>query len=122
MKLERIQGKFTVCQIKNTNDVSFNGELISLTRTKDEISLVCPTETVPQNCIKREDGWACLKVAGTLEFSLIGILARISGILAEHGISIFVVSTFDTDYILTKQETIDRACTVLRKNGYQIHE
>lgn len=122
MKLEQVMGSFSVCRIKNTGDVLFNGAFVSLTQTRDEISLVCPTKDVPENCIKREDGWACVKIAGTLDFSLIGILARISGILADNGISIFAVSTFNTDYILLKKEKVSRAIVVLRENGYQFDE
>jgi hypothetical protein len=122
MKLEQVTGSFSVCRIKNARNVLFNGAFVSLTKTKDEISLVCPTEDVPENCEKREDGWACVKIVGILDFSLIGVLARVSGILAESGISIFAVSTFDTDYILLKKEKLNRAIAVLRENGYQFDE
>jgi len=122
MKLGQVPGDFSVCEIKNAAAVSWNGSFVSLTKTKDEISLVCPTEDAPQDCEKREDGWACMKVVGTLNFSLIGILARISGILAENGISIFAVSTYDTDYIFMKKEKFDYAVTILQENGYQFDE
>lgn len=122
MKLEQVMGSFSVCKIEDAGDVLFNGTFVSLTKTKDEISLVCPTKDVPESCIKREDGWACVKIAGILDFSLIGILARISGILAENGISIFAVSTFDTDYILLKREKLSRAAAALRENGYRFDE
>ncbi|WP_411676260.1 ACT domain-containing protein [Caproicibacter sp.] len=119
MKLELIKGEFTVCKILNAKDASLSGNFVSVTKTKDEISLVCPTENVPEHCAVREDGWACVKAAGPLDFSLIGILARISAILAENKISIFAVSTFDTDYILMKDEKLNQAVAALRENGYE---
>lgn len=120
MKLKVLQGGFSVCKIRKWEDASFHGAFVSLTQTDDEISLVCLTEHAPAACEKREDGWVCFKVEGPLEFSLIGILARISGILADNEISIFAVSTFDTDYILMKDKKLNRAVAALRENGYEV--
>ena len=77
-------------------------------------------EFVPDNTVIREDGWRAFRVCGTLDFSLIGILARIAGILADNGISIFAISTYNTDYILTKEEGFDKALSVLREKGWPI--
>jgi hypothetical protein len=91
-----------------------------LSLTDQESSLVCPTERVPENTLKREDGWSLLRVVGPLDFSLIGILARIAAVLAEAGISIFAISTFDTDYLMVKQDTLQTAEKALRAHGYAL--
>ena len=75
---------------------------------------------MPDNVVERDDGWMGMRIAGQLNFSLIGILARIAGILAENGISIFAVSTFNTDYILTREENFARALAVLKGAGYTV--
>ncbi|MBS5925464.1 MAG: ACT domain-containing protein [Clostridium sp.] len=92
---------------------------ISITRTEDELSIVCIDKNIP-NEIKSEKGWRVLKVEGPLDFSLIGILSKISGILAKEKISIFVVSTFDTDYILVKEESLENSIKVLSDNNINI--
>ncbi|MBS6886940.1 ACT domain-containing protein [Clostridium paraputrificum] len=92
---------------------------ISITRTEDELSIVCIDKNIP-NEIKSEKGWRVLKVEGPLDFSLIGILSEISGILAKEKISIFVVSTFDTDYILVKEENFEKSIKVLSDNNINI--
>ena len=88
--------------------------------TDEERSLVCPTVSVPENTTDRDDGWRAFRVMGTLDFSLTGILARLSAVLAENKIGIFAVSTFNTDYILTKSANFDRALAALRASGYEI--
>ena len=85
-----------------------------------QISLVCVTDEVPENVIRRDDGWKAIRIQGVLDFSLIGILAKIAGILAENGISIFAVSTYNTDYILLKKEKYQKALEVLADSGYEI--
>ena len=77
---------------------------------------------VPDNTIEREDGWKSFRIVGTLDFSLIGILARISKILASNEIGIFAISTYNTDYILTEEENFDKALSVLKNAGYRIKE
>ena len=111
---------FTVCQVPDTDSLPLGREYCFTACTKDEISLVCKTENVPANTLQREDGWRCLYVQGPLEFSLIGILARMASLLADAGISIFALSTFNTDYLLVKQEKWSAALEVLEKNGYRI--
>ena len=88
--------------------------------TDEENSLVCPEETVPDNTTERDDGWRAFRIIGQLDFSLIGILARISEILAENRIGIFAISTYNTDYILTKEVNFEKALKVLKDAGYVI--
>jgi hypothetical protein len=89
----------------------------SVTKTMEELSVVCPQNRIPDH-IKCEKGWRILKVEGTLEFSLIGILSFISTVLANNGISIFAISTYDTDYILIKEKDTDKVISVLTSENY----
>ena len=122
MNLQILPQAFTVCQVTGITTVDFTRAFVFLTKTDDELSLVCETEFVPANTIAREDGWRGVRVCGVLDFSLVGILAKISGLLAEQGISIFAVSTYNTDYIFTKAEVFDRALDALSRAGYAILE
>ncbi|MGP1782618.1 ACT domain-containing protein, partial [Shewanella frigidimarina] len=88
-------------------------------KTKDEISVVVPA-TLILDSIEQEDDWRCLEVIGPLGFSMTGILANVSSTLADEKISIFAISTFDTDYILVKKDTLSAATKALKKKNYQI--
>ena len=107
MQLEKIAGDFSICKVANTKGIDFSRELLFFAKTPDEISLVCETAHVPSKCLAAEHGWKALKISGTLDFSLVGVIAKISNILAGAGISLFVVSTYHTDYILLKAENLD---------------
>ncbi len=97
------------------------GSLFSVTRTVTELSLlVCAERDAPETD-DREDGWRGLVVDGPLDFELVGILAELSGALADAGISLFVLSTFDTDYLLVKQDDLDAAIGALRQRGHTVH-
>lgn len=120
MQIQIINENFSVCQVMDLSQVKLDAKYCFLGKTDAERSLVCLTEDVPENVIQREDGWRAFRICGTLDFSLVGILAKIAGLLAENGISIFAVSTYDTDYVLTKEENHDRAMEVLQKAGYAI--
>ncbi|MBQ4511962.1 MAG: ACT domain-containing protein [Anaerolineaceae bacterium] len=120
MKLKKLEYDLTVCQLANEADIDLRKPFYFIGKTDEELSLVCRTEDTPQNTTNREDGWKGFRIEGTLDFSLIGILSKISGILAENGIGIFAVSTFNTDYILVKQENFEKALTVLRNAAYTI--
>lgn len=120
MELKRIEAGFSVCKIKDISGVDFKQEFCFVGKTDEELSLVCSTETVPDNVLERDDGWKAFRIQGVLDFSLIGILSKISTILAENKIGIFAVSTFNTDYILTKSENYEKALEVLVQAGYQV--
>ena len=109
MKLKKLEHKLTVCKVADIKDVD-----------TEEISLVCKTDDVPQNTIERDDGWRGFRIQGVLDFSLIGILSKLSAILAENGIGIFAISTFNTDYILVKAENFEKALKVLSDAGYDV--
>ena len=118
LELEWIGTPMSVCRAADFSGVDWNAEYVFTARTRDEYSLVCPTDCVPKNMEKREDGWRMFRVCGSLEFSLVGILAGISNALARAGIPLFVISTFDTDYVLVREEYHDRANAALAEAGY----
>jgi hypothetical protein len=95
------------------------GDLFSITRTADELSVVCRQEAVPEG-IPCARGWRCLRVAGTIPFSVVGVLASLTAPLAEAGVSVFAISTFDTDYLLVKAADLEWAVDVLRRRGHTI--
>ncbi len=97
-----------------------NKEFYFIGKTDEEYSLVCITEDTPINTTERDDGWKGCRIQGVLDFSLIGILSKLSSILADNKIGIFAVSTFNTDYILVKEENFDKALNVLASAGYDI--
>ena len=120
MELKRIEYDLTVCKVKDISDIDMSANFYFIGKTDEELSLVCKTEDVPAETIERDDGWKGFRIQGILDFSLIGILSKLSGILAEHKIGIFAVSTFNTDYILVKKENYNRALEVLASEGYRI--
>lgn len=122
MKLKKLPYAFSVCKVAKVEDIDLNSDLYFIGRTDEEISLVCRTEDAPQNALERDDGWKGFRVAGVLDFSLIGVLSRLTAILAENKIGIFAVSTFNTDYILVKAGNYDRALDALKAAGYKIEE
>ena len=119
MEIRKIEGDFSVCRLSHLSEVNFADEFYFIGQTDEELSLVCRTEFVPSNTETREDGFRAFRIEGVLDFSLVGILSRISALLAEQKIGIFAVSTYNTDYILTKREDFDRAVEILKENGYQ---
>lgn len=122
MELKVIAHDFSVCKVKDYSQVDLNNEYCFTGKTDEENSLVCLTKDVPPNVLERDDAWKAFRIQGVLDFSLIGILAKISTLLAENKIGIFAISTYNTDYILTKAKDYQSALDVLAKAGYQIVE
>lgn len=122
MNLKILKEDFSVCKIKDISEVNFNDEFVFVGKTDEELSLVCSTKSVPKNFIERDDNWCSFRIEGILDFSLIGILAKISSLLAEKKISIFAVSTYNTDYILIKKDKFDSAIQILSEAGYNFNE
>lgn len=118
--IEPLGAVFSVCKVPDYSGIDIDQPFVFTGRTDEEKSLVCPTELVPENASARDDGWRAFRISVQMDFALIGILARISKILADHGIGIFAVSTFDTDYILTKEENFGKALAALAEEGYGI--
>jgi hypothetical protein len=116
--------RFAVCRLSGDAAIptwAAEGEFFSITRTADELSLVCSQDLVPEGILCERE-WRCLRVAGTMAFSTVGVVAGLSRPLAEAGIGIFIVSTFDTDYLLAKAQDWPRVIEVLRRQGYTIRE
>jgi hypothetical protein len=115
---------FAVCKLGPEAAIppwATGGEFFSITHTADELSVVCRQDSVPAGiCCDRD--WRCLRVAGAMPFSIVGVVAALTAALAEAGISVFVVSTFDTDYLLAKQKDWANALEALRRAGYTIRE
>lgn len=120
MKIKAIEYDFSVCKVTDYSLVDLDSEYVFIGKTDEERSLVCLTSEVSANTLEREDGWKAFRVEGVLDFSLIGILSRICGILAENKIGVFAVSTFNTDYILTKREQFPNALQALKNAGYEV--
>ena len=120
MELKKIDHKLTVCKITDVTSINMESDFYFIGKTDEELSLVCETKDTPQNTIERDDGWRGFRIQGILDFSLIGILSKLSGILAEHKIGIFAVSTYNTDYILVKENNYERALTILASEGYTV--
>ena len=120
MEIKKIDHNFSVCQVEDYSLVNLNSEYSFIGKTDEEKSLVCITDEVPANVIQQDDGWKAFRIQGVLNFSLIGILAKIAAALADNGISIFAVSTYNTDYVLMKKENYQKALNVLKALGYMI--
>ena len=120
MQLKKLGSDLTVCKLAATTDIDLSKDFYFIGKTDEELSLVCKTEDTPANTTDRDDGWKGFRIEGVLDFSLIGILSKISGILSDNKIGIFAVSTYNTDYILVKKENFDKALGVLEEAGYEI--
>ena len=120
MEIKRIDYDFSVCKVEDYSLAKLDSEYWFIGKTDEENSLVCITAQVPSNVTERDDGWKAFCIQGILDFSLIGILSEISGIFADHKIGICAISTFNTDYIMTKQENYERALKLLQDAGYKI--
>ena len=120
LKLSVLEGLFTIHRFPPDNEIPkevYEGQFYSISRTNEALSIVS-SSTVVLNSERSETGWACIKVLGPLDFSLTGILTDISEVLAKAEISIFAISTFDTDYILLKSGKHQTAKTALQKAEY----
>jgi hypothetical protein len=122
MTLKVLNDIFAVCKLSASTKIPFESPYIFWAKTDEEISLVCPESVRPSECTEYESGWKAFRIEGVLDFSLIGIIAKISTILAENRVGIFVVSTFNTDYVLIKSEQFAVAMDALKGAGYKVAE
>lgn len=123
-RISVLDERLAVCRLDAASDIpswTASNDFTSFTRTKDELSVVCSEEDVPED-IACEKGWRILKLEGPLDFSLVGVLAEITGALAASNISVFTISTHETDYVLVKEDALERATLALRGAGYEIWE
>jgi hypothetical protein len=120
MKLQELPGSYSILKLGVREAIpawAIQGQFFSVGKTREELSIVCETAFVPAHIESRSDDWKCLKVEGLLDFAQTGILSSIAGPLARAKISIFAVSTFNTDYILVKSDSLARAKEALMKSG-----
>lgn len=120
LQLVVLDSVLSVCKYDSAPEGLTGSGFYSVTRTDDELSVVCETEAIPAGTIAREDGFRALKVQGPLDFGLIGILAKISTALAEANVPLFAISTYDTDYVLVKEENLDTAIAALRQENCDV--
>jgi hypothetical protein len=117
-----LDGTFAVCRLAGDASIppwATAGVFSSITRTTDELSVVCAEEAVPEG-FACERGWRCLRVAGTIPFSVVGLLASLTAPLANAEIGVFPISTFDTDYLLVKDKDLPAALDALRRAGHVV--
>ena len=124
MKLLLLPGLFAICRLDPDAPLpswamSVSSALVSITRTANELSIVCARANVPDD-VQREDNWRCLMVEGPLDFSLTGVLSVLLAPLAEVDVSIFALSTFDTDYLLVRAAQLDLALEALSAAGHPV--
>ena len=122
LTLELLPDVYSICRLDPQADTPswvLAGDFLSITRTKNELSLVCSQERVPHG-VECDKGWRCIMVRGPLDFSLVGILASLTSSLAEADVSIFAISTYETDYLLVKGENLRRAVLKLKEAGHDV--
>jgi hypothetical protein len=118
-----VGGSFAVCRLGGEVGVpswATAGPFFSITRTAEELSIACHQDAVPEG-IQCERGWRCVLVAGAIPFAVIGVLAALTAPLAEAGVRVFALATFDTDYLLMKEADFEAAQEALRRQGHAVH-
>jgi hypothetical protein len=122
LTLSLLPEKLAICRLAPEADEpgwAAAGTFLSVTRTQDELSIVCAEDGLPEG-VRADRGWRCLRVEGPLDLTLTGVLAALVNPLAEARVNIFAVSTYDTDYLLVKEENLARSIDVLRRSGYRV--
>lgn len=122
LRLSLLEGHMSVCRLDGASEVpewASKGDFFSITRTSEGLSVVCPDGVVPEG-VRSEGGWRVLKLEGPFEFSEVGVLLSVAAPLAEAGVGIFAVSTFDTDYVLVREERLRSAVAALRGRGHEV--
>jgi uncharacterized protein len=124
LTLEVLSDILGVCKLDMKQPIApwaYQGCFFSITKTMEELSIICSEKNIPESVLC-ERGWKAFKVQGTLDFGLIGILAKLTTAFAEAGLGIFAISTYNTDYILVKAKDFDCAVNALRNDGHKIIE
>ena len=122
LTLSVLEGNYAITKLSPAEPVpdwAGRGQFWSVTRTREELSVVCAEADIPE-AVTSDKGWRPLRVHGPLDFSLTGVIVSLARPLAEAGVSVFVISTYDTDYLLVKDERLDRALAVLIESGHEV--
>ena len=117
MDLKMIGKKFVICQLENFDEVDFNQDYTFTAKTKEEYSVICPEEMAPKKCIQIEHGWNCFRIAEDAAFAKYGMIVFLADVVAKQKTGILVVATYDTDYILIKEEKMEQVKEALVKEG-----
>ena len=120
ISIEVLEQKLSLCKMTTISKIDNNADLCFIGITDREISLVCETRAAPRDAVERDDGWRAFRVSDTLDLSLVGVLRGIADVLADIRVPVFVVSTYDTDYVLVKEGFLDRALDALSAAGYAV--
>jgi len=120
MTINPLPYDFSICKINNIENIDLSKPFTFFAKTDEENSLVCQTKDMPDDTMAREDDWKAFRFEGVLDFSLVGILAEISGLLAKNNISIFAISTYNTDYILVKSNQFQKTKALLKSAKYKV--
>ena len=122
LKLTLLKDKYAICSLPNDAlipDWALTQSLISITRTKKELTIVCKQDIIPPE-IQSDLNWRCFRIDGSFDLNQTGVISSISSPLADAGISIYVISTFDTDYFLVKQQNLDQTISTLSNSGHSL--
>ena len=126
LTLSILDGLFSICRLDYTAEMEFpgwalTGEFFSITRRHGELSIVCPQGNVPDG-VREEPGWKCMELEGPLDFELTGIMSALTKPLADAGVSIFALSTYNTDFIMVKEDDLERAIEALTQQGHLVNQ
>ena len=126
LTLSILDGLFSICRLEYTPGMGIpgwtqTGEFFSITRGHGELSIVCAQGSVPEG-VREEPGWKCMELEGPLDFELTGIMSALTKPLAEAGISIFAISTYNTDFIMVKERDLERAIVALTRQGHLVNQ
>ena len=122
LHLSLIKEKYGICTLPNSApipDWALNESLVSITSSEKELTIVCRQDIIPSQC-KCDLDWRCFKVDGSFDLNQTGVISSLSSPLADAGISIYVISTYDTDYFMVKEENVEQAISVLSNSGHSI--
>lgn len=122
MKLTVLPQMLAVFQVSSLQKIDLTIKPLFIGQTDDELSITAPIENVPTDALQVDSDWRAFKIEGVLDFSLVGILAKLASLLAQAKISIFAISTYNTDYILVKAASLQTAIDVLQTAGYEIQQ
>ena len=123
MKVSLLEETYGVCRLPSNTRIPEWTErqtkqtFLSITQTSEELSIVCPMQWIPSG-VQCERDWKCIKIIGPLDFNQIGVISSMSGALAQHSIPLFVISTYDTDYLFVKEDNIVKTKQILEQNKH----
>jgi hypothetical protein len=120
--IEILSGRYAACRLEPSAPVpawAQGGDFCAVTRTDQELSIVCPESSVPDD-VDAQRGWRCMRVAGPLDFAVTGVAAALASPLAEAGIPILLIATYDTDYLLVRADDLERAIAALDAAGHRL--